>query len=340
VPTDIRYGKPYDRWNPQIVELTEIPILAATSTGPSTPTETPATDVEATGTLTFWPIVRPRRMIVATAVLVYFQREECSAFPGDTATSCLPRERIFFIALSSWYRRMCPPGGSVIRCESVTHVYGGEGSRFRDSGRRVRALDDVVLRVDPGEFVCITGASGSGKSTLVHLLAGLDTPTEGRIQLGSIELSEGSGRERVRARRDEIGIVFQRFHLLPALSARANVALPLVEQGVGKRRRRERATDLLERVGLGERLTHRPAELSGGEKQRVAIARALVTEPSLVLADEPTGELDTETGSEVLGLLEEIPDDDRAVITASHDDAVASAADRRIRLRDGRVVET
>jgi len=234
---------------------------------------------------------------------------------------------------------MSPPQDAIVACKSVSHTYKGNTGRLRASETDVQALKDINLSVYPGEFVCITGASGSGKSTLLHLLAGLDTPTEGEIRLASVDLSECSGKERVRIRRDEIGIVFQQFHLLPALSARANVALPLVEQGISKRRRRERATSLLEQVGLGDRLTHQPAELSGGEQQRVAIARALVTEPSLVIADEPTGELDTETGADVLRLIQEIPDENRAVITASHDETVASAADRRIQLRDGQVVE-
>jgi putative ABC transport system ATP-binding protein len=228
---------------------------------------------------------------------------------------------------------------SVAVCDSVSRVYGGSMGRFRRKKQTVQALDDVSISIDAGEFVCITGASGSGKSTLLHLLAGLDTPTEGRVMLSETDLGACSGKERVRLRREEVGIVFQRFHLLPALSARANVALPLVEQGVGTKSRRERAAGLLERVDMGNRLTHRPDELSGGEQQRVAIARALVTAPSLVLADEPTGELDTDTGQDVLGLLQELPEEGRAVIVASHDDTIASVADRRIELRDGRVVE-
>lgn len=234
---------------------------------------------------------------------------------------------------------MSTPSTPVAVCDGVSRVYGGSNGRFRRTKPTVRALDDVSLSIDAGEFVCITGASGSGKSTLLHLLAGLDTPTEGRVTVADTDLSSCSGKERVRLRRDEVGIVFQRFHLLPALSARANVALPLVEQGVGTKTRRERAANLLERVGMGNRLTHRPDELSGGEQQRVAIARALVTQPSLVLADEPTGELDTETGQNVLELLQELPDGERAVVVASHDEAIAAAADRCIELRDGRVVE-
>lgn len=226
----------------------------------------------------------------------------------------------------------------IIACESVSHVYGGNGGRFRRSTPTVQALTDVSIGVDAGEFVCITGASGSGKSTLLHLLAGLDTPTEGTVILQDTDLGACSGRERVRVRRDGIGIVFQRFHLLPALTARANVALPLVEQGVTKGERRARAETLLERVGLEDRVSHRPGELSGGEQQRVAIARALVTEPALVVADEPTGELDSTTGGAVLELLQELPSGERAVIVASHDERVATLADRCIELRDGRVI--
>ena len=235
---------------------------------------------------------------------------------------------------------MAVSAAPVVACDEVSRVYGGRKGWLRRSRATptVRALEGVTLAVEAGEFVCVTGASGSGKSTLLHLLAGLDTPTEGRVSLAGTDLGSCSGRERVRLRREEVGIVFQRFHLLPALSARANVALPLVEQGVGKRRRRRRASELLERVGLGDRLGHRPDQLSGGEQQRVAVARALVTEPSLVVADEPTGELDTDTGAEVLSLLGELPDEDRAVVVASHDPAIAEAADRRVQLRDGRVV--
>ena len=228
---------------------------------------------------------------------------------------------------------------SVVACESVSRVYGKDGGRFSRSTRSVVALDSVSVDISAGEFVCINGASGSGKSTLLHLLAGLDTPTEGRVVLRGTDLGSCSRRERVRCRRDSVGIVFQRFHLLPSLSARGNVALPLVEQGVGKRERRRRATELLERVGLGERSAHKPGQLSGGEQQRVAIARALVTEPSLIVADEPTGELDTETGTSVLELLCELPGENRAVVVASHDPTVADVADRRIQLRDGRVVD-
>jgi putative ABC transport system ATP-binding protein len=229
----------------------------------------------------------------------------------------------------------------VVRTDAVTRRYGGsDGGLFAGGAKRapVTALDGVSVHVDRGEFLGLSGASGSGKSTLLHLLAALDTPTEGTVELLGTDVSTLSERRRARLRLDHVGVVFQRFHLLPALSARANVALPLVERGVGKTARRERATELLTEVGLGDRLTHRPGELSGGEQQRVAVARALVTDPDLLVADEPTGELDTGSGRVVLELLAEVATD-RAVVVASHDDAVVGTADRVVELRDGRVVD-
>jgi len=193
------------------------------------------------------------------------------------------------------------------------------------------------VSIHRGEIVGIAGSSGSGKSTLLHLLAALDTPTEGTVRIDGRNTAELSNGERARLRLSTVGIVFQRFHLLPALSAKLNVALPLVEQGLGKRTRHERAMELLEEVGLADRATHRPSELSGGEQQRVAIARALVTDPELVIADEPTGELDTETAASILDVFENLADD-RAVVIASHDEPTLSIADRRIELRDGHVV--
>ncbi|ELY99091.1 ABC transporter [Natrialba chahannaoensis JCM 10990] len=227
---------------------------------------------------------------------------------------------------------------SAVRLADVTHEYGTGGSRFRAGDRRtVTALRNVSVDIQPGEIVGLEGPSGSGKSTILHLVAGLLVPTSGTVQLHGTELSALSNRKRTRVRRQHVGIVFQHFHLLPSLSARANVALPLVQTGVSKRKRRRRATALLERVGLGDRTTHLPSELSGGECQRVAIARALSTDPDVVIADEPTGELDTATGETVLELLTEIGRE-RAVILASHDEATLAVADRVLTLRDGRVV--
>jgi len=231
----------------------------------------------------------------------------------------------------------------VVCCQEIERVYGGAASgllnRFRDHTQpTVTALDDVSLTIEPGEVVGIKGPSGSGKSTLLHLLAALDTPTDGHVHVLGADTTALSTSARTALRLDAIGIIFQRFHLLSGLSARANVALPLIEHGLPKPDRRNRATTLLDAVGLTDRATHTPAELSGGEQQRVAIARALVTDPQLVIADEPTGELDTDTGTQVLELLTESATDDRAVIIASHDRATLDATDRIIELRDGRRV--
>lgn len=220
---------------------------------------------------------------------------------------------------------------------TYTRGQGGGLLRRGSNATIVTALDDVSAAINRGELVGIAGPSGSGKSTLLHLLAALDTPTTGRVEIGGTNTAELSERARSRLRRDHIGIVFQRFHLLPALTAQQNVALPFIEWGIGKTDRRDRAELLLHRVGLGDRLTHRPAELSGGEQQRVAVARALAGEPELLIADEPTGELDSEAGENVLDLLADVADD-RAVIVASHDQAVLDRVDRIIRLRDGQVV--
>ena len=230
----------------------------------------------------------------------------------------------------------------VVRCRQVTRTYqdaGGERlfDRFRDSDDQptTTALDGVSLSVSRGEVVGIKGPSGSGKSTLLHLLAALDVPTSGTVSVCGADTAALSGRERTRLRLDDVGIVFQRFHLLPSLSVRANVALPLVEQGVPKRDRRARAERLLESVGLEHRKTYTPRQLSGGEQQRVAVARALITEPELLVADEPTGELDTETGAQILSLFTEAAARDTAVVLASHDREAIAVADRVVTLRDG-----
>lgn len=225
----------------------------------------------------------------------------------------------------------------IVRCRDVSRVFRrGSGAWRGGDGPTVTALEDVTLAVEPGDLLGITGPSGSGKSTLVHLLAGLDLPTSGRVTFDGRDLAGLSDRERTRLRLERVGVVFQRFHLLPSLTARSNVAIPLIEAGMGRAARRERAGDLLGRVGLGDRLDHRPGELSGGEQQRVAVARALANDPDLVLADEPTGELDTAAGGRVLDLLADLAAEGRAVVISSHDDAVRERVDRVCRLRDGR----
>jgi putative ABC transport system ATP-binding protein len=226
-----------------------------------------------------------------------------------------------------------------VACREVTKTYERRGSRLSRGGDSVTALRDVSLEIDRGEVVGVSGPSGSGKSTLLHLIAALDTPSAGTVLFDGEDTSALSDRARTRRRLDTVGLVFQRFHLLQSLSARANVALPLVELGVGRSERRERASTLLGAVGLADRADHRPGSLSGGEQQRVAIARALVTDPAVVVADEPTGELDTATGETILGLLADTDDGDRAVVIASHDDQALDRTDRVIRLRDGRRVE-
>ncbi|AGB30731.1 ABC-type antimicrobial peptide transport system, ATPase component [Natrinema pellirubrum DSM 15624] len=226
---------------------------------------------------------------------------------------------------------------SAVRLADVRHEYGSTGGRFRSGGdRTVTALRGVSVDVPRGTIVGLEGPSGSGKSTILHAVAGLLVPTAGRVEVAGTDLTALSDAERTRLRRRHIGIVFQRFYLLPSLSARANVALPLVQAGVPRSDRRHRAESLLEAVGLGDRATHLPGELSGGERQRVAIARALSTDPDVIVADEPTGELDTATGRTVLELLTDVGRD-RAVIVASHDEGALSVADRIVSLRDGRV---
>ncbi len=231
----------------------------------------------------------------------------------------------------------------VARADGVSMVYtrGNDPGRIgrtlgRTAAPRVTALADVSLDIAAGEITGLAGPSGSGKSTLLHLLAGLELPTGGQVVLAGQDPAALSSRQRTRLRLETVGVVFQQFHLLESLSARANVALPLIELGESRRERRRRATALLERVGLGDRVKHRPGELSGGEQQRVAIARALVTDPDVVIADEPTGELDTETGQSVLNEFERVAEN-RAVVVASHDQATLDIADRVIRLQDGKI---
>jgi putative ABC transport system ATP-binding protein len=201
----------------------------------------------------------------------------------------------------------------------------------------VPALDDVSLCIDQGEFVAIVGPSGSGKSTMMNILGCLDRPTMGSYRLAGTPVGELDDDALARLRSRTIGFVFQSYNLLPRTSAIDNVATPLLYQGVGRAERQRRARATLERLGLGDRAKHEPTELSGGQQQRVAVARALVTEPALILADEPTGNLDSHTGAEVIALLRELHDTGRTVVLITHDGDVAAMADRQIHLLDGRV---
>ncbi|GAA4247053.1 ABC transporter ATP-binding protein [Dactylosporangium darangshiense] len=206
-------------------------------------------------------------------------------------------------------------------------------------GVTVPALRGVSFTVEPGDYVAIIGPSGSGKSTLMHLLGGLDRPTSGRLLIGGRDVARLDPHELARLRNETIGFVFQSFHLLARTSAVDNVALPLVYRGIRASERRRRAVAMLERVGLGHRLDHRPNQLSGGEQQRVAIARALVTDPQVLLADEPTGNLDTKNGQAVLALLEELNRSQGvALVIVTHDREVAARSDRQIVMRDGEIV--
>ncbi|GAA0362434.1 ABC transporter ATP-binding protein [Microbispora corallina] len=209
---------------------------------------------------------------------------------------------------------------------------------YQLDGVSVDALRGVDLRIGQGEFVAIVGPSGSGKSTLMHLLGCLDRPTSGVLRVGGVDVATLDDTRLAELRNRTIGFVFQSFHLLARTPALDNVALPLVYRGVPKAERRARATAALRAVGLGHRLGHRPSQMSGGEQQRVAIARALVGDPKVVLADEPTGNLDTRNGEEVMGLLERLnADSGVAVVLVTHEAEVAARARRRIHVRDGLV---
>jgi len=223
---------------------------------------------------------------------------------------------------------------AAVEAINVTRSYDLEG------GLVVNALQGASLRIDRGEYVAIVGPSGSGKSTLMHLLGCLDRPTSGQLLIADRDVSTLDDTELAQLRNETIGFVFQSFQLLPRITATANVAMPLVYRGTNRSERNDRARAALEAVGLGHRLDHRPTQLSGGEQQRVAIARALVSEPTLVLADEPTGNLDTASGTEVMHILEQLnAEHSVAVVLVTHDNDVASRARRRIRLRDG-VIES
>ena len=217
---------------------------------------------------------------------------------------------------------------TVIAFEKVRKAYGG-----------VHALDDVDLEIGRGTRVAVMGQSGSGKSTLLNLMCGLDVPTSGKVVFEGRDLSEMSDDDRTRLRRKKVGMIFQTFNLMPTLNCIENVALPLRLNGMGSKDADKRAGYVLERVGLTGRLDHRPDEMSGGERQRVAIARALVFDPSVLLADEPTGNLDSATGDGILNLLDDVHGEfGMTIILVTHNDHAAATCERRIELLDGRIV--
>lgn len=209
---------------------------------------------------------------------------------------------------------------------------------YRTGTVEVHALQGVSLRIDHGEFVAVMGPSGSGKSTLMHIVGCLDVPSAGRYLLDGEDVGEMDEVDLARVRNRQIGFVFQQFNLLASLSAWRNVELPLTYAGVPRDERRRRAMAVLERVGLGDRVGHRPGELSGGQQQRVAVARALVTDPALILADEPTGNLDSVATEDALGLLDELHNQGRTIVLITHEAEVAERARRVVRVRDGRIL--
>lgn len=222
---------------------------------------------------------------------------------------------------------------TIVHTEGLTKIYG-------DNSHPVYALNNISFQVQEGEFVAIMGPSGSGKSTLLHLLGGLEQPTSGQVWLRDQELSSLKDRAISRLRRQQIGFIFQFFNLIPVLTAQENVAMPLILDGVPRAEALRRAEQALQNVGLSARKSHRPSELSGGEQQRVTIARALVNDPTIILGDEPTGNLDSKTSDEVVSLLRQVVDSlGRTMVIVTHDPRVAAHADRIVFLKDGQIVD-
>lgn len=222
----------------------------------------------------------------------------------------------------------------VIEFDHVSRLYGNPN----DATTAVRALDNVSFAIKPGEFVAIIGPSGSGKSTLLHLLGLLDKQSEGQIFVDGVNTTKLKENQLAKMRNQKIGFVFQQFNLLRKTSALLNVELPLVYRGTSQSVRRQKAISMLEKVGLGNRLNNVPSQLSGGQQQRVAIARALVTEPSLLLADEPTGNLDSKSGEEIIQLFEKLHAEGVTIVMVTHDPDLARRAKRQIVVKDGKIV--
>jgi len=210
---------------------------------------------------------------------------------------------------------------------------------YEQGGRPLRVLKGINLAVEPGEFMAIMGPSGSGKSTLLNMIGALDRPTSGKVLIRGVDISTLSDNDLADLRNQEIGFIFQFFNLIPRMDALGNVELPMAIAGVPRRERRKRAAELLELVGLGDRFDHKPSQLSGGEQQRVAIARALVNDPSVLLCDEVTGNLDSKTGDEIMHLLRELnKEHGKTFVIVTHDPAVAQMTDRLVHIRDGQIV--
>ncbi len=224
-----------------------------------------------------------------------------------------------------------PQSRLVVLLKQVSKIYG-EGETA------VRALNQISLAIERGEYVAIMGPSGSGKSTLMNLIGCLDRPSEGIYLLDGVEVEKASDEELARIRNQKVGFVFQQFNLLARLSALQNVELPLIYAGKGRRARRQLAEAMLEKVGLADRLHHRPNQLSGGQQQRVAIARALVTDPALVLADEPTGNLDSKSGAEIMQLFDQLHQQGTTLVLVTHDAQIGKHADRMVQLLDGEII--
>src|SRR5215510_13291501 len=234
--------------------------------------------------------------------------------------------------LRTFVKTFLRAGESMIQLENVSRDYG--------DGKVIHALNNVSLKIDRGERVAVMGPSGSGKSTLLNLICGLDEPTSGAVIIDGVNIASLGDDARTRLRREKIGMVFQTFNLLSTLTALENVSLPLRLQGLSRREADHRARAMLERVGLGGRVTHRPDESSGGERQRIAIARALIFQPPILLADEPTGNLDSKTGEEILDLIDDLHRElNTTILLVTHNEEAASHCDRVLRLRDGKVVK-